>query len=78
MEICEHCGVEVHGGFDVSSGERETDGAFVVRVERTPDCDYIVCDDCNAQWCFECCARPESGLCNDCLPEAPNMVALAT
>ena len=69
MEICEKCGTEVHGGFDVSSGEG-LDGTFVVRVEGTPDRDYIVCDACDSQWCFGCCSLPDSGFCDDCLEEA--------
>lgn len=66
-EICEKCGCEVRGDFEVYS--RDTARGYEIVVDSTPDRNYNVCDSCNMVVCFSCSTYPESGYCDDCIKE---------
>jgi hypothetical protein len=63
MDICEVCGEEVRGGFEVY--ERPEKNLIV--VDSTPDRNFNICDLCNKCVCFRCSKNPDSGYCNECL-----------
>jgi hypothetical protein len=63
---CSRCGNELAGHLLVSDGELG-DGTPVVRVDSTPDRNWIVCDSCNVLLCHKCCQYPESGYCDTCI-----------
>lgn len=63
---CELCGRDLVGLLEVSESEL-LDGTPVVRVDSTPDRNWIVCDSCNRLLCHGCCKYPESGYCDRCI-----------
>ena len=63
---CSRCGNELAGHLLVSDGELG-DGTPVVRIDSTPDRNWIVCDSCNVLLCHNCCRHPESGYCDACI-----------
>ena len=63
---CQACGREVSGEVTVSESLLPG-GIRVVRLESTPDRDWICCDGCNALLCHGCCLYPGSGYCDSCI-----------
>ena len=62
---CSICSVEVQG--DIFVSEDEVNGTCIIRMEATPNRDWIACDACNALVCNCCCTYPESGYCDGCI-----------
>jgi hypothetical protein len=62
---CSICFVEVQG--DVFVSEDKMNGTCIIRMEASPDRDWIACDACNALVCNGCCTHPESGYCDGCI-----------
>ncbi len=64
---CQLCGKDVMG--DVFVSEDEVNGTCIIRMESSPDRDWIACDSCNTLVCHDCCQYPESGYCNACIAQ---------
>ena len=62
---CQQCGKSLKG--EITVKEDEAAGCTVILLEASPDRDWIACDACNALLCHECCTRPETGYCDDCI-----------
>ncbi len=62
---CSVCLLEVQGEIYVS--EDELNGTCIIRMEASPDRDWIACDSCNAVVCHRCADYPESGYCDECI-----------
>lgn len=62
---CSVCSVDVEGEIYVS--QDELNGTCIIRMESSPDRDWIACDSCNVIVCHRCTAYPESGYCDNCI-----------
>jgi hypothetical protein len=63
VERCDVCQRDVQGEFVI---EEVMDGDIPgVKVSRTPDCDYIICDACCKLVCTDC-GSLERGYCVEC------------
>lgn len=65
IDYCDECKAELYGELGVRS--EEIGGIPVITIAETSPRNWILCDGCNALLCHNCCRKPETGYCNDCL-----------
>jgi hypothetical protein len=63
---CSNCGRQVTGRVIVRS-LMLAQALPVLRMDSTPDRDWICCDACNSIVCHDCCRFPTSGYCDTCI-----------
>jgi hypothetical protein len=62
---CPGCGKPLTGAIEIETRKSGDIGEIV--FGETTDRNWIQCDGCNKTICKQCCEKPETGYCNDCL-----------